>query len=119
MNKFEELKRNRYIKKMHSNAIAMATGQIDLREGSLKMEYLYDQANYIQPFEELNIKVLEDFSLATDFFPLNNQRSLYNQEYLSELDKRLAVIQEKYRDQIIQKCEEIIEKFQYIKAITS
>lgn len=119
MNKFEELKRNRYIKKMHSNAIAMATGQIDLREGSRKMEYLYDQANYIQPFEELEIKILEDFSSATGFFPLNKQRSLYNQEYLSELDVRLAAIEEKYRTSVIQKCEEIIEKLQYIKGIIS
>ncbi len=117
MNRFDELKRNRYIKKMHSNAIAMVTGQIKLREGCLKMEYLYDQADYIQPFDGFEIRIIEDFSSATSFFPLHNQRSLYNHDYLSTLDNRLAVLEGKYSIGIMQKCEEIISKFQYIKAI--
>lgn len=32
MNRFDELKRNRYLKKMHSNAIFVITGQIELEE---------------------------------------------------------------------------------------
>ncbi|WP_343680932.1 DUF2489 domain-containing protein [Chryseobacterium arthrosphaerae] len=117
MNKFDELKRNRYIKKMHSNAIAMVTGQVPLREGCLKMEYLYDHAHYIQPFEDFEIRIIEDFSSATRFFPLNKQRNLYNQDYLSGLDDSLAVIEEKYRDTVLQKCKDIIEQFQYIRSV--
>lgn len=117
MNKFDELKRNRYIKKMHSNAIAMVTGQVALREGCLKMGYLYDQAHYIQPFEDFEIRIIEHFSSETVFFPLNKQRNLYNKEYLSRLDDRLAVIEEKYTDLVIQKCKDIIEQFQYIKEV--
>ncbi len=118
MNKFEELKRNRYIKKMHSNAIAMATGQTSLREGCLKMQYLYDQIDYISPFDEIDIDIMDEFSSKTSFFPLNKERSVYNQEYLSGLDKSLAVITDQYREQVMQKCSEIIEKLQYIKTIT-
>lgn len=118
MNKFEELKRNRYIKKMHSNAIAMVTGQADLREGCHKMEYLYSQADYVQPFDGIEINILKKFSSATGFFPLPSERELYSKVYLSELDVRLAVIEEKYRDLVMQKCEELVEKLQYIKMIT-
>lgn len=102
---------------MHSNAIAMVTGQVSLREGCLKMEYLYDHAHYIQPFEDFEIRIIEDFSSATRFFPLNKQRNLYNQDYLSGLDDSLAVLEEKYRDQVLQKCKDIIEQFQYIRSV--
>lgn len=117
MNRFDELKWNRYLKKMHSNTIAMVTGQVELREGCLKMGYLYDHANYIQPVDGFEIIIIEEFSSATGFFPLNNQRSLYNQAYLSGLDARLALIEAKYKTQVMRKCEEIITEFQYIKTI--
>ncbi len=117
MNKFEELKRNRYIKKMHSNAIAMFTRQIDLREGCLKMEYFYDQIEYIHSLEGIDIDIFEEFSLKTSFFPLPKEREVYNQEYLTVLDARLSPIEEKYRDRVLQKCEELIGKLQYIKTI--
>ncbi|WP_262510636.1 DUF2489 domain-containing protein [Chryseobacterium flavum] len=117
MNRFDELKRNRYIKKMHSNAIAMATGQVKLREGCVKMEYLYDQADYIQSFDDLDIKIFEEFSSATRFFPFTNERHLYNQKYISGLDARLDIIETKYRPLLIEKCQELIHKLQYIKTI--
>lgn len=103
---------------MHSNAIAMVTGQVDLREGCRKMEYFYSQANYVQPFDGIEINILKKFSSATGFFPLPSERELYSNVYLSELDVRLASIEEKYRGLVIQKCEELVEKLQYIKMIT-
>ncbi|KFF74366.1 hypothetical protein HX13_09285 [Chryseobacterium sp. P1-3] len=117
MNKFEELKRNRYIKKMHSNAIAMSTRQIDLREGCLKMEYFYDQIEYIQSLEGVDIDIFEEFSSKTSFFPLSKEREVYNQEYLSKLDARLSAITDQYYDRVVQKCEELINKLQYIKTV--
>ena len=103
---------------MHSNAIAMAIGQIDLRDGCVKMKYLYDQIDYIQPFEEIEIDIFGEFYSKTGFFPLSKERGVYNQEYLSMLDVRLSVIVDQYKNQMIQKCEELINKLQYIKRIT-
>ena len=40
LNKFEDLKRNRLIKKLRSNAIAIKTNQIEIHLGCNKMEYL-------------------------------------------------------------------------------
>lgn len=117
LNKFEELKRNRFIKKMRSNAIAIKTNQIEIHSGCMKMEFYMNRINEIEYLNEIDLEIFEDFNNETRFYPIEEEREKYNIEYLKKLDVELNKIDEKYRDRIYEKCDEIITKFEYILEI--
>ena len=117
LNKFEELKRNRFIKKMRSNAIAIKTNQIEIHSGCMRMKFYMNRINEIEYLNEIDLEIFEDFNNETRFYPIEEEREKYNIEYLKKLDVELNKIDEKYRDRIYEKCDEIIIKFKYILEI--
>ncbi len=116
-NKFEEVKRTRLIRKMRSNAIAIITNQISIHSGCIKMNYFIDRIGEIEPFKNMGLKVFKDFYEAFSVYPIENERQNYNKEFLVHLDIKLKVVDDKYKPQIIEKCKEIIEKFEVLTAL--
>lgn len=114
MNKFEELKRYRFIKKLRSNAIAIITNQIEIHSGYFKMHYLIGRINDIQPLD-IDLNIFEKFYNEIQFYPVGEERKLYNMEYLKKLDSKLELVDAKYKKLLDEKCKEIIEKFKDIK----
>ena len=111
-NKFEVAKRNRLIKKMRSNAIAIVTNQIGIHSGSMKMNNFIDIISEIETLENINLEVFEDFYSAFAAYPIEKEKQYYNKEFLAQLDSKLKLIDDEYKPQIIEKCKEIIEKFE-------
>lgn len=96
MNKFDELKRNRFIKKLRSNAIAIVTGQIEIHSGYFKMNYLLGRINDIKVFEEIDLSIFETCYNEIQSHPIGDERKLCNKEFLDKLDSKLKRIDEKY-----------------------
>lgn len=117
LNKFAEMKRNRLIKKLRSNAIAITTNQIDIHSGCIKMNKYISNIEYIKPLENINLEVFEDFYKAFSTYPIVEEKKYFNKEYLAKLEKELYLIDSEYKQQTIEKCTEIIEKFEYIKTV--
>ena len=117
LNKFAEIKRNRLIKKLRSNAIAIITNQIDLHLGCIKMNtYIYNIRD-IKALENIDLKVFEEFYKAFSLYPIIEEKKYYNKEYLAKLEIELDLIDNEYKSRIETKCKEIIEKFEYIKTV--
>ncbi|WP_312392476.1 hypothetical protein [Chryseobacterium sp.] len=115
MNKFDELKRNRFIKKLRSNAIAITSNQIQIHSGYFKMDYLIGRINDIKPLDNIDLAIFKKYYNEIQFHPIDKERKLYNKEYLAKLDSKLKFIDEKYKDLLDEKCKEIIEIFKDIQ----
>ncbi|MFC3157851.1 Protein of unknown function [Chryseobacterium arachidis] len=115
MNKFDELKRNRFIKKLRSNAIAITTNQIQIHSGYFKMNYLIGRINDIKSLDNIDLDIFKKYYNEIQFHPIGEERKLYNKEYLKKLDSKLELIDKKYKALLNEKCKEIIEKFKDIK----
>jgi len=102
---------------MRSNAIAIVTNQINIHSGCRKMSYLITEIEQIYYIENINLEVFENFYSEFISYPIWEERNYYNKEYLAKLDIELNSIDHKYKQQIFNKCNEIIEKFEYIKKV--
>jgi hypothetical protein len=109
-NELEEAKRNRLLKKMRSNAIAITTNQIGIHSGCMKMNNLRSQIDQIRPLTNISLEVFENFYTAFCNYPIEEERQNYNAELLKNLDQGLNPINDKYKPLILEKCKEIIEK---------
>lgn len=110
MNKFDEVKRNRLIKKMRSNAIAIKTNQVEIHFGCMKMIWLLNKIQNSTKLNQIDLNVFSRYYSEFSFYPMGAVRIKYNKEYLAKLDSELSLIDEKYKVQIYLKCGEIIEK---------
>jgi hypothetical protein len=117
LNKFEEMKRNRLIKKMRSNAIALSTNQIKLHTGTIKMNSLIERISEIKILENIDLSVFREFYVEFSYFPIDQERQYYGKQYLEKIDKELNPINDQYKKKIFDKCIEIIEKFSYIQNV--
>ncbi|GEN74793.1 DUF2489 domain-containing protein [Chryseobacterium hagamense] len=115
MNKSDELKRNRFIKKLRSNAIAILSNQIEIHSGYFKMNYLLGRINDIKKLENIDLSIFNSYYSEIQSYPIGDERKLYSKEFLDRLDARLKRVDEKYMDALAEKCGEIIEKFKNIK----
>ncbi|WP_332033506.1 hypothetical protein [Kaistella sp.] len=111
LNKFEALKRDRFLKKILSNAIAMKTKQIGIHKGSMKMKFFRDRINEIRHLEDIDLNIFEKYCNDFSFYPIGHERDKFNKDYLQKLDKELKNIDERYKIQILKKCDEIINQF--------
>ncbi|WP_294245117.1 hypothetical protein [uncultured Chryseobacterium sp.] len=115
MHPFDELRRNRFIRKLRSTAIAITTRRIGPHEGYAKMNYLIGRIEDILPLQEIHLEVCRKYDHEIMNYPIGEERQHYNKEYLAALDLKLAVIDRKYQEMLQEKCLEIIEKFSDIK----
>ena len=111
MTKHEEIRRKSLLKKLVSNAKAIIAEKISMPLGSLEMEKIIYWINQIKPITELDLKVFADFNNQTNDYPIGEDRTNYNKEFLAKLDVKLDDVTLYFKDQIREKCLEIIKKY--------
>ena len=105
----QKLKRNNIIKEMLLDAIAIRNNQIEIHTGCMKMDYLKSEVDEILYFDLIDLEIFEKYIDEFHFFPIEEEREKYNKEYLRKLDAKLYLIDQKYKDLIFKKCDEIVE----------
>ena len=111
MNDLDETRRNNQIKKLVSNARAIISNDIGMPMGSLKMERIIRDINYIKPITEVHLDVFSNYNNQTNEYPIGVDRLGYNIDFLLELDKKLDDVTEYFKPNIIKKCFDIIAQF--------
>ena len=111
LNIHNQFKKDNYIKKLLSNARAIISNQIALPLGISKMDKILYWINQIEPLDNIDLQIFSEYSAKTINFPLGTERLLYHPDFLKQQDKQLDKLTMQYKDTIIDKCFEIIEKF--------
>jgi hypothetical protein len=96
------------IQKLVANARAIITYQVGLPVGCLKMSKIL---TWLAPYEQLDYPVFRDYLQAAQELPLGTERLRWNRESLRRYDERLLKINLTYREQILDTCFDIIEKY--------
>ena len=99
------------IKKLVSNARAIISNQISLPLGSLKMKGILWLINQIEPLTEIDLKVFSEYNSKSTNFVIGTERLYCEREFLRNQDKLLDELTIQYKDRLIDKCFEIVEKF--------
>jgi hypothetical protein len=108
----DRFKRDNYIKKLISNARAILSNQITLPLGVSKMKKYISWINQIEPIENINLDVFSEFMSLTEDLPIGTERLTYSLDFLKKQDVQLDKLTSRYKDQIIEKCFEIIRRLQ-------
>lgn len=111
MNELNKIRRENQIKKLVSNARAIISNEIGMPMGSLKMERIILWINDIEPLTEIQLDVFTSYNNQTNEYPIGVDRLGYNKDYLLELDVKLDEITHSFKNLIIEKCFEIIQKY--------
>lgn len=111
MNTLEEQKRDNYIKKLVSNSRAIVTNQIGLSLGIQKMYKISRWIDQIESIETIDLDIIRECYDQISEFPLGSERLNYQVGFLLQQEKSLEKIMHPYKEPIIMKCFEIIEKF--------
>ncbi len=110
-NTHSQFKRDNYIKKLVSNARAIISNQIALPLGASKMDKILYWINQIEPLDNISLDVFIQYHSKIINFPLGTERLQYNPDFLKQQDTQLDTVTMQYKDQLIDKCFEIIDKF--------
>ena len=96
------------IKQLVANARAIISYQVGLPFGCMRMhKILY----WLKPFEVLDFPVFDRYWTATLELPTTSERLHCSREALRRFDERLVAINLEYREEILDTCFEIIERF--------
>lgn len=79
--------------------------------GSLKMEKIITWIEQIKPITEVDLKVFSDYNNQTSDYPIGEERMRYNAKFLVELDEKFDDVTLYFKNQVEEKCHEIIKKF--------
>ena len=109
--KHREANRVQHIKKLVANARAIITNQIGIPLGVLKMDNIMTWIRNIRPLTEIDIEIFSEYMRQASGLPIGTERLQYNKDYLKQQDVILDELTSNYKDRIIDKCFEIIEKF--------
>lgn len=111
MNIHKETKRKIYIAKLVSNARAILTKQIEIPLGVLKMGKIMYWIKCIEPLTEVDLEIFFEFNKKTIVFAIGNERKFWQKEALEIQDKALEILILKYKEEIFDKCFEIVNKY--------
>ena len=106
-----EKHRVHHIKKLASIARAIITNQIGLPLGMLRMGTTLTQIHSIRPITEIDLEIISEFNSKASGLPIGMERLSYNRDFLKKQDVILDELCSKYKDPVIHKCFEIIDKF--------
>ncbi|MET0241995.1 MAG: hypothetical protein ABW174_00945 [Flavitalea sp.] len=98
-------------KKLVKNARAIISNQIAMPLGAVKMNKIIYWAKADGTFANIDLKVFNEYTDNFNGSPVGTERLLWSSEALMEQDRALDQVTSKYKDAIIDKCFEIIEKF--------
>jgi len=96
------------IKQLVANARAIISYQVGLPFGVVRMQKLL---TWLRPFEVLNFPVFERYRAATLDLPTSSERLHCSRDALRRYDMRLVAINLEYREEILDTCFDIIERF--------
>ncbi len=105
------LQREKLIKKLVSNAKAILSNQIGLPLGVSKLEALITWIDNIEPLPSIDLQILSEYNKLTANYFIGPDRLVCNKDYLIKQDKGLDKITMNYKDELILKCFEIIDRF--------
>jgi hypothetical protein len=105
-----EQKRDSYFRKLVANARAIISYQVGLPLGCIKMERIFYWLAY-EGCDVPKFPVFKKYAKETLGLPTSHERLNCSREALRRYDEQLVAINLKYREQIIDACYEIIEKY--------
>ena len=101
-----------YRKRLVSNARAIITNQIAIPLGAVRMNKIMFRAGKSNAFQGIDLSLFTEYSDQYNGCPVGTERLLWDKEALREQDKHLDELTSRYKNQIIDKCFEIITFFQ-------
>ena len=96
------------IKQLVANARAIISYQVGLPFGCARMsKILY----WLEPFEVLDFPVFKQYAAATFEIPTGPERLHCTRDALRRYDQKLVALNLEYREDVLDTCFEIIERF--------
>ena len=105
-----EQKLKSYIRRFVANARAIVSYQVGLPLGCTKMMKILSWIEN-EDKEAAKFPVFEEYFRATIDLPTGPERLHYSREALRRYDERLVTINLRYREEIIDACFKIIERY--------
>jgi hypothetical protein len=96
------------IKKLVANARAIISYQVGLPLGCQKMRTI---VYWLRPYEALEFPVFDRYTNATRDLPTSSERLHCSREALRRYDERLVAINLEYREEVLDTCFDIIDRF--------
>ena len=112
-----EQKRDSYFRKLVANARAIISYQVGLPVGCAKMEKIFYWLKY-DGYEAAKYPIFKTYCDATRELVIGSERLNCSREALLRNDQRLVAINLKYREQILDACFEIIERYGKSNAVS-
>ena len=104
----DEQKHRGFLKRLVANARAIISYQVGLPLGCEKMrKILY----WLEPYEVLEYPVFDRYTNATRALPTSSERLHCSREALRRYDEKLVPINLEYREEVLNACFDIIERF--------
>ena len=97
-----------FINQLVANARAIISYQVGLPLGCVKMRKLL---YWLTPYEVLDYPVFEKYTNATRELPTSSERLYCSREALRRYDEKLVAINLEYREEILDVCFDIIERY--------
>jgi len=105
-----------YLKKLVAVARSIVTYQVGLPHGCKRMSAVL---LWIKPYDTLQFPIFDEYLEAIREFPSGTSRLYWDRDALREFDKKLELINQKYRDLIFETCYEIIDKYKDVTTETA
>lgn len=97
-------------KKLISNARAIITNHITIPLGVLKMTVIMCWLRNSNIDLNIDLNIFNEYYEMIHEYPIGTERLRYNFEYLKKEDKELDKITADYKNEILLKCFEIVNK---------
>jgi hypothetical protein len=111
MSQHNQEKRKNHIKKLVSNSKTIMTHQITIPLGSQKMAKILYWINNIEPLNEIDLSVFSKYNTKIQHLPSGVERLSYNKDLLLSDDLQLDFITANYKNEIIEKCFGIVQRY--------
>jgi uncharacterized protein DUF2489 len=96
------------IKQLVANARAIISYQVGLPFGCARMSKIL---RWLEPFEVLDFPIFKQYAAATLEIPTGSERLHCTRDALRRYDQKLVAINLEYREEVLDTCFEIIERF--------
>lgn len=99
------------INKLVSNARSIISNHVAIPLGVLIMSGIISDLRYKEIKLNIDLNIFNEFYSLINRYAIGTERLRYNFEYLKEQDEKLDHITAKYKNQILSKCFEIVDKY--------
>jgi hypothetical protein len=99
-----------YESKLVSNAKAILTNQVAIPLGVRRMKNIIYRASQTHPIDNLDLSIFEKVDNQISGCPIGSERLKWEKEALKNQDKLIDTVLAAYREPLVDKCFEIIEK---------